>query len=1076
LSCTESSGIGNGLYGLGWNLELAKIERSTKNGKPNYTDNDTFVLIMNGAANTLVRQTSGEYRVRNEGAFLRLRKQGNYWIVQDKNGTKYYFGGDWAGQQSTWPAGQAQAFSWRLSRVDDLNGNIMRYYYLNDALGHRISHIDYAPNNTVRFVYEVRADIIQTYRSGYNQRTSVRLKTIKSFAGNQLASSVELAYTQSNQSLLTQIITHDPEGKLADQVEQLAYTPQTMHTFTGHWQATPSFLQLIIGASHFSISADGFVQSRSYRKNRYVDMNGDGLAELVYLNDAGGITVGYKTYPNIPWVTPEAGVKAVTQQYCGNRVKRTTWPYVSYQYGCVTPSAYQHLMPFVKRSAKLVSTRTYYPRALVDMNGDGLPDWAVKNANGSWHIYFNNGHAFVQTPQVWSDPSASKKGDYLLDVNGDGLPDLLSSTGGRWQAWVNLGGYFSPTAINPTLLTAPYNLNLGSMAPPPPQFSIFARDGEKTPVLTPTPWRKTPLLTTKSNLQSGLTQRISYQVQSGISGAATLNMWTVARVSTSGSVAAEYRSTRYRYAGGVYNNSTKEFRGFRSVTQTDEQTGISTTTDYLQDIVYQGRPLRIRSMQANGQLLSDVQNTWASQSYDTGKRHFPFLQSAISKSYELNGTLISQTTATSRYDAWGNLIQSTSNTGGYATTINNQYSNNSLCGQSTLQVKAPECWMIGKLTRSTVMKSAPNSAALTRTSSFAYNAKGQLTREAIEPSSSNQLITNYTYDRFGNRTTTRVTGTGIVARNTTVQYDANGLFPASTTNALGHVEYYIWDRRFGVKTSLTGPNRLTTRWTYDGFGRKISEVRADGTRTDITYSMNVQNKAYYWKRWVYTRSSGGSASTAYFDSYGRKRIAAAPTFSGAWAYRYTAYNWRGLVLYKTLPYTNWWLHKRTVYSYDLLGRVITTSYPDGSVSRMAYNGLTTTAINAKWQTKTTVQNPLGQVVSVTDATNGVMRYAYDAFGNLIRTTDAANHSTSMTYDIRGRKTAMIDPDMGRWTYAYDALGNLTRQTDAKGQLTTMHYDLLGRMDWRTEAEGTSRWVYDTRWIGGLTSETSIIHL
>jgi len=36
----------------------------------------------------------------------------------------------------------------------------------------------------------------------------------------------------------------------------------------------------------------------------------------------------------------------------------------------------------------------------------------------------------------------------------------------------------------------------------------------------------------------------------------------------------------------------------------------------------------------------------------------------------------------------------------------------------------------------------------------------------------------------------------------------------------------------------------------------------------------------------------------------------------------------------------------------------------------------------------------------------------------------------------------------------------------------MHYDLLGRMDWRTEAEGTSRWVYDTRWIGGLTSETS----
>ena len=109
---------------------------------------------------------------------------------------------------------------------------------------------------------------------------------------------------------------------------------------------------------------------------------------------------------------------------------------------------------------------------------------------------------------------------------------------------------------------------------------------------------------------------------------------------------------------------------------------------------------------------------------------------------------------------------------------------------------------------------------------------------------------------------------------------------------------------------------------------------------------------------------------------------------------------------------------------------------------------------------------------MTDANNKSMTYGYDAFGNLSRTTDAANNITTMSYDIRGRKTGMIDPDMGEWFYEYDALGNLTRQTDANGNVTTMVYDNLSRMTSRKEAEGVSRWTYDTRWIGALSSETS----
>lgn len=59
LSLQYTSGMGNGLYGMGWQLDIARIERSTKDGRPGYTDNDTFVLIMNGVSQTLVKQAGG---------------------------------------------------------------------------------------------------------------------------------------------------------------------------------------------------------------------------------------------------------------------------------------------------------------------------------------------------------------------------------------------------------------------------------------------------------------------------------------------------------------------------------------------------------------------------------------------------------------------------------------------------------------------------------------------------------------------------------------------------------------------------------------------------------------------------------------------------------------------------------------------------------------------------------------------------------------------------------------------------------------------------------------------------------
>jgi YD repeat-containing protein len=67
----------------------------------------------------------------------------------------------------------------------------------------------------------------------------------------------------------------------------------------------------------------------------------------------------------------------------------------------------------------------------------------------------------------------------------------------------------------------------------------------------------------------------------------------------------------------------------------------------------------------------------------------------------------------------------------------------------------------------------------------------------------------------------------------------------------------------------------------------------------------------------------------------------------------------------------------------------------------------------------------------------------------------------MTYDLRGRKLTLANPDSGTWSYEYNGAGELVRQTDAKLQVTRTFYDALGRAVERREhpgAEATTPFV------------------
>jgi len=92
-----------------------------------------------------------------------------------------------------------------------------------------------------------------------------------------------------------------------------------------------------------------------------------------------------------------------------------------------------------------------YPIALVDINGDGLPDVVGFNGDGVV-VALNTGSGFAD-PTFWSYDYCANKGwnnnavdpRFLIDVNGDGLPDVVGfGSDGSMYISLNTGSGFGP--------------------------------------------------------------------------------------------------------------------------------------------------------------------------------------------------------------------------------------------------------------------------------------------------------------------------------------------------------------------------------------------------------------------------------------------------------------------------------------------------------------------------------------------------------------------------------------------------------------------------------------------------------
>ncbi len=758
-----------------------------------------------------------------------------------------------------------------------------------------------------------------------------------------------------------------------------------------------------------------------------------------------------------------------------------------------------------------------------DLNGDGLPDYVhgVENEEAdpethSQAVWLNTGvgwrsSADYRLPYFTTehDDGGTEQKGVLADVDGNGLVEHLRTyrnENGRDKddAWRNTGsGWVLDGALElPVSLFETAGTTSGKNSLPLALFTDINADGVADLVRATAgkPWE---VLINRKGVQEFAHPEVVTETKSAFGSVSRAvfkpgsvdSLYTrrtgaifpvidipvigplVATMEASDGIGGLVRS-HHRYGGLRMHSQGRGSLGFTWQQVVDERTGIVLHARYNQTFPYVGQQLE--TIQAlDGKPISNVVQTDGMKSLFGGKTVWPFTDTKITKSFALDGSLISIAESRTQFDDFGRLTQVASEIDDqsrvFSKIITNQYGNNELAN-----------WKIGKVTKSVTTDSAPGTSDITRELNFSYNNDLQLVSRISDPAHSHALTTAYEYDGFGNAVKTTISANGITSRSKRISMSNDGRFPLTTTNAKGHTASAEYDGRFGVITRKTNSNGLVKIISYDAFGKKKRELTEREHELDANEVVLIKwcentcpaNGVYFVGA---ATDQGDAPEAAYFDSLGREIRKQSHGFDSVPVVQDNEYYATGKIARKSrLYYQDAQDNGRVwvTYEYDVLGRKIKTTAPDGGVTRFTYNGLTTIVTNPLFQTHTTEVNGQGKPILVKDHENNVVRYTYDAVGRLLTTQDPLLNTITNTYDLLGRKTRMVDPDMGTWRYQYDALGQMSSQTDGNGKTTTMVYDLLGRQTQKTTATGiaeaeSSTWTFDTadNGIGRLASVT-----
>lgn len=831
---------------------------------------------------------------------------------------------------------------------------------------------------------------------------------------------------------------------------------------------------------------DGYVsQSGDMKSSSQIDINGDGRSDLIMkvTTMTGGCYVGGRL---VPFVQNSAECRFDLMG---------TWSTSTSTKNHVYLASGSLLSPTL---TELTNFSGYVDNIRVaDFNGDGISDIAYVS-NNKWYYRLSNGKVLLSPREMGLTTASNRKHlNQFVDLNGDGRADVLHATStNRW------GVYFSRPTATGEWISFQYRGTKSFDSNAAVRFGDVNGDG-KLDMLTSTgsSWKQhynrrniKEFVISKITNGFGVATTIEYKPMTNTdvyvmqASDADINSETVSPISGASLVSrvdtqitnASSLAVKYQYGGMLVHKKGRGSLGFQMLRTIDQQTGVVSETQYSQtysgnNFAKIGMPL-YSEQRLNGQILSKATNSLGVRTTSQGGL-FPYVASSTEDAYVYNSdgtsTRKSTTVTTNTFDSWGNpteiKVRATDR-------FNNHYLETKTInsfGNSTEQ-------RYGRLKQTSVVKNRTGDASnKTRVTTFTYRSDKLLAGSVISPSSSaTKLTTAYSYDSYGNKTQTSVTGYSTATgsnqtRTSKIVYDSRGRYIHYEENAKGERDYFKYDGKTASSASgvtdyitRTDPNNISTTTYYDNFQqvRRIDYPDSRNAYTTRSFCSGCVTNSYFK---ITESMSGSPTKETYFDKWGREVTQRVRGFDGSWWSTNITYDSRGRQSRVYEPNST----SYTESIYDEIDRVEQIRHPNGGRVYQYYNDRESKTTDELGNNSYTYSNGFGETWYTKDDLGNTVTFSYDAHGNMTRSQTTSQGKSSVitnVFDLWGRKTRTTDPSKGTWNYTYNAFGELYSQKSARNHTTTFSYDLLGRKIRSYEAsEGTLCWNY------GTTSHSSI---
>ncbi|WP_166665506.1 polymorphic toxin-type HINT domain-containing protein [Kribbella caucasensis] len=319
-------------------------------------------------------------------------------------------------------------------------------------------------------------------------------------------------------------------------------------------------------------------------------------------------------------------------------------------------------------------------------------------------------------------------------------------------------------------------------------------------------------------------------------------------------------------------------------------------------------------------------------------------------------------------------------------------------------------------------------------------------------------------------------GTAITP-NVRSEYDANGNI-LKITDARGNETKFGYDRqnRLVRKDQPVGTNADRAVWSYEYTGNGDLKTVIDplGGRSESTYddldrvitTTQVERKPVtdnFVTRFSYddadrlvsTVSPTGATSTTTYDTLGQPTKVTDPAsvvtqfgydflgrqveqVDGLGRMTTAGYDLADRLLESTDLDAAQTQLRKTVYTFDADGNVLTAKPPVGGPTTYTYDALS---------------RLVGQQEKVSATQSITTSLGYDAAGNQTRYTDGRGNSTYTTVNSLGLTESVIEPSTvahpaaadRTWTTSYDAVGNAVRLAEPGGVTRVRTFDAAGRL-------------------------------